>query len=373
MSHEAAPSVSATTVREPATTAALAPARAYRVYDILQRVLHWTIAATIAGLAGTAALEDAAEWAGFSEDALWRIHSGVGYALIVALVLRVVWGIVGPRHARWSDMWHPDAWATAWRKRRLPQRPRLGHDPMASLAYLALYLVLGAMALTGLGLAAVELRMGPLVGWVGEGAGHGPLEEIHEIGATMILGFVAVHLVGMALYRLRHRVPVFGAMWHGRQVRRGDVATEAPKHDGKTRVVLGLAILLGAAGTAASAVAEEPADFLARYAVEAAHENRAFDRFDASRGRDLYQTSRINARGRNTSCAECHTPDPKAPGRTRAGKAIDALSPLADRRRFTDSAKVEKWFDRNCKDVLDRPCTATEKGDLLTFLLAAGS
>src|SRR5690606_36795984 len=225
----------------------------------------------------------------------------------------------------------------------------------------------------GLVLAAAELQMGPLVGWVGEGAGHGPLEDLHEIRATMILGFFVIHMVGMGLHRLLHRVPVFGAMWHGRQVRRGDVGENGATRGGTPPVVLGLVMLLGTAGLAAPATAEEPGDFLARYAAEAAREDRSFDRFDASRGRVLYQTSRTNARGRESSCAECHTPDPRAPGRTRAGKAIDALSPLADRRRFTDAAKVEKWFDRNCNDVLDRPCTATEKGDLLTYLLAAGS
>jgi cytochrome c peroxidase len=71
------------------------------------------------------------------------------------------------------------------------------------------------------------------------------------------------------------------------------------------------------------------------------------------------------------SCASCHTGRPLAPGQhARTGKAIAPLSPLANAERFTDSAHVEKWFGRNCNDVLSRACTSQEKADVLAFLLA---
>lgn len=352
------------------STLSPAATQTYPVYGMIQRSLHWLIALTIFGLIGTAWLEDAAEWAGFAEDDIWRLHAQIGYALIASLAARFVWGILGPKHARWSDMWHPGTWAAAWRTRRLPHGQRVGHDPIASLTYLALYFVLAGVALTGLVLAAVELNMGPLAGALSEGSGHGPAEDIHEMGATMILGFFVIHMAGMGLYRIRHRVPVFGAMWHGRQTRKVDTASPTPSARGhKADALVGLVFLLGASLVAIPAIADEPADFLARYAAEAAKEDAGFAGFDASRGRALYSAQRVNARDRLTSCAECHSADPQAPGRTRAGKAITALSPLADPARFTDPAQVEKWFGRNCTDVLDRVCTATEKGDVLTFLL----
>lgn len=52
------------------------------------------------------------------------------------------------------------------------------------------------------------------------------------------------------------------------------------------------------------------------------------------------------------------------------GKPIDPLAPAANPERFTNPAKVEKWFKRNCKDVLKRECTPQEKGDVLTYLLS---
>ena len=53
---------------------------------------------------------------------------------------------------------------------------------------------------------------------------------------------------------------------------------------------------------------------------------------------------------------------------TRVGKRIEPLAPSANPQRFTDAAKVEKWFRRNCTDVLRRECSAQEKGDFIAWL-----
>jgi hypothetical protein len=74
--------------------------------------------------------------------------------------------------------------------------------------------------------------------------------------------------------------------------------------------------------------------------------------------------------GREWSCASCHGDVPTATGRhSSTGKPIAPLAPAADARRFTDAAKSEKWFRRNCNDVVGRECSAAEKADLLAWLL----
>ena len=74
-------------------------------------------------------------------------------------------------------------------------------------------------------------------------------------------------------------------------------------------------------------------------------------------------------KGKDWSCSTCHTTDPRKPGRhTVTGKTIQPMAPVSNPNRFTDSAKVEKWFKRNCRDVFDRECTAREKGDVITWL-----
>lgn len=69
-------------------------------------------------------------------------------------------------------------------------------------------------------------------------------------------------------------------------------------------------------------------------------------------------------------CTSCHGKVPTQSGRhASTDKPIEPLAPAANAKRFTDVGKVEKWFRRNCKDVLARECTAAEKADVLAWLV----
>ena len=73
--------------------------------------------------------------------------------------------------------------------------------------------------------------------------------------------------------------------------------------------------------------------------------------------------------GREWACASCHGAPPTQAGKHAAtGKPISALAPAFNPERFTDPAKVEKWFRRNCNDVVGRECSAGEKADVLAWL-----
>lgn len=87
---------------------------------------------------------------------------------------------------------------------------------------------------------------------------------------------------------------------------------------------------------------------------------------DALRGQ-IFFTQR---HGGEWSCATCHGQVPTREGKhASTGKPISPLAPSAHAERLTDSAKVDKWFKRNCKDVLSRECTALEKADVLAYLI----
>ena len=74
--------------------------------------------------------------------------------------------------------------------------------------------------------------------------------------------------------------------------------------------------------------------------------------------------------GREWSCSSCHGVSPTQEGKhASTGKAIRPLAPAFNPERFTDTAKTEKWFRRNCNDVVGRECTPTEKADVLAWLL----
>lgn len=125
-------------------------------------------------------------------------------------------------------------------------------------------------------------------------------------------------------------------------------------------------VLMAATGLAAQPVfAETPNEVLVSIQKKAAA-IPGFKEFSAARGEQFFKTEH----GGEWSCSSCHTPNPAAVGKhAKTGKAIDPLAPSANAERFTDLAKVEKWFKRNCNDVLFRECTAQEKGDVLSYLL----
>lgn len=74
--------------------------------------------------------------------------------------------------------------------------------------------------------------------------------------------------------------------------------------------------------------------------------------------------------GREWSCASCHGRMPVRAGRhASTGKILDPLAPAANPAAFTVEARVDKWFRRNCKDVLGRECSAGEKADVVAWLI----
>jgi hypothetical protein len=112
-----------------------------------------------------------------------------------------------------------------------------------------------------------------------------------------------------------------------------------------------------------AARAETPQQILAHYQQLAGGAS-------ATRGEKFFFTRNALPGGEVVSCTTCHTDNPKAVGKTRAHKTVEPLAPVANRERLTDLVKVEKWFKRNCKDVLARECTVQEKADFVAFLIS---
>lgn len=174
-----------------------------RVYDPLLRALHWAIAISILALIGTSQLAEAFEHGPY-EDTIWNLHILAGYGLTAALLTRLLWSLVGPASARWRDLWHPAVWKSSLKNLRLPSTHRVGHDPIASLAYLFAYGVMALMVVSGLGLAASEFQAGPLAAWLGNASWlEDVLEDPHEIGFAMMLGFIGLHMAALVFHQMR--------------------------------------------------------------------------------------------------------------------------------------------------------------------------
>ena len=169
------------------------PARTL-VWDAPLRVFHWLLAASFA-----------VAWLS-SESERWQlVHVTAGYTMAGLVAFRVLWGLVGTRHARFSDFvrspWQAVDYLVTLAERR-PQH-HTGHNPAGGLAILALLALATLTALTG---------------WANynEIAGHW-MEEVHEVLASTMLGLVALHVVAVVASSLLHKENLVAAMIHGRK------------------------------------------------------------------------------------------------------------------------------------------------------------
>jgi hypothetical protein len=129
--------------------------------------------------------------------------------------------------------------------------------------------------------------------------------------------------------------------------------------DAAVRGLAALGLLLVFSGVQAADTS--PAQQLDRFSAQAGAPGQG------GRGRDFF-TSR---HGGEWSCSSCHGNPPTQRGQhASTGKAIKPMAPAANPLAFSDTAKVDKWFRRNCKDVLQRECSAGEKADVLAYLIA---
>jgi cytochrome b len=177
-----------------------------RVWDPLVRIFHWSLAAGFAT-------------AFIVEDDLLGVHVWAGYLVLTLIAVRLVWGVIGTRHARFSDFVRRPAAIRAYLIDVLRFRaPRyLGHNPAGGAMILLLLLSVTATAVSGMALYGAQEFSGPLAALMSgmpESSGEA-LEEVHEFFANFTLVLVIVHLVGVAFSSLAHRENLIGAMITG--------------------------------------------------------------------------------------------------------------------------------------------------------------
>ncbi|MDH4285233.1 MAG: DUF1924 domain-containing protein [Gallionellaceae bacterium] len=135
----------------------------------------------------------------------------------------------------------------------------------------------------------------------------------------------------------------------------------------KARITCIALLLLSGAGTVFAA--DTPASLIAGYAAEAAKTTPGFTP-SALRGQNFI-TKQWPVSDKMPSCTTCHTTNLKATGKHAiTDKPIEPLAPSANPERFTELKKVEKWFRRNCKEVVGRECTAEEKADFIQYVIS---
>lgn len=340
-----------------------------KVWDLAVRLFHGALMVLVA-LAFFTSEEDETTW----------LHAWLGLGVLGLLLFRVAWGFTGSPYARFSAFVRGPRAVLAYARAYVRGRPplHLSHNPLGAVMVLALLAILGGVTLTGLLVYLGPEFGGPLSPWIGRSAADA-LMETHEALTEALPWLIGLHVAGVLLSSLLERQNLVLGMITGRKRAPDDAVDEQAFRMSRARrfgALFASALLSGAAVVALAwlfpasrAEAAAPArPLLDEYDEEARGQDPSFRAFDKARGRALYFEA--HAKGdKRTSCATCHTEDPTKEGRSPAGRVIDPLAPSASPERFTSRKHADKWFDRNCKQVLGRKCSAREKGDVLTWLL----
>jgi cytochrome b len=171
-----------------------APTARILVWDAPVRVFHWLLVLSFAGAYLTA------------ESERWRlVHVTLGYTMAGLVAFRVLWGLMGTRHARFATFVRGPAAALRYLASMRQGRPEhhTGHNPAGALAIVALLVLAVVVAASGWGV-------------YNDVAGDA-LEELHEGAANFMLTLVVVHVVAVLLSSWLHRENLIGAMISGRK------------------------------------------------------------------------------------------------------------------------------------------------------------
>jgi len=174
------------------------------VWDPFVRVFHWTlvVAFTVAYLI---------------EEPL-IVHVWAGYVVAGLVLARIVWGFVGPPHARFSDFVYGPATALSYVRDLLLLRGKryLGHSPAGGYMVILLLVMLSATGIMGLIVYGGEEQAGPLAGMVSKATAE-QFEEWHELFANLTLALILLHIAAVIFASFAHRENLVRAMVTGRK------------------------------------------------------------------------------------------------------------------------------------------------------------
>jgi cytochrome b len=171
-----------------------------RIWDLPTRCFHWLLVLCLIGSLVTIKL-----------GGLWvDWHARFGYAALVLIGFRLVWGVVGPEHARFNRFVRGPRAVLDYVRHC---RPAAGHNPLAALSVLALLAAIGFQAVSGLFVNDAIAFDGPLVRFV-ERELSDQITAWHKFNEWVILSLVGLHLLAIAAYSWKgHRL--VGPMIHG--------------------------------------------------------------------------------------------------------------------------------------------------------------
>ncbi len=209
-----------------------------RVWDPIVRIGHWALVLSFFV-------------AYFTEDDFLTQHVWAGYVVGVVVCIRLVWGLIGSKHARFSDFVQSPAKTIRHLGDLIGRRTKryIGHNPAGGAMIVALLIGLSGTVYSGLVLYAIEENSGPLAGWVSDNststslpaiistaladeddddsddereehedeAGEEFWEEVHEFFANFMLLLIVLHVAGVLYSSYVEKENLPKAMFTGRK------------------------------------------------------------------------------------------------------------------------------------------------------------
>lgn len=248
------------------------PLKVYEVWDKPTRWFHWINVLAVLGLAGLGLVIFNAKTLGVSTPGkilLKETHVWVGYVFVVNLVVRLIWGFIGNRYARWGGALPAGVgYFSSVRDYVVGffgQVPKhyLGHNPLGRISVAVMLVLLAVQAITGLTLAGTDIFYPPIGDWIAgwiaaDGVDPGSLvpyaKEMYDEQAYQdmrafrspfitthlytfyaLLAVVAMHVAAVIVTEIRAGGSLISAMFTGRKIIAGvplDLVKSESQKDG---------------------------------------------------------------------------------------------------------------------------------------------
>jgi cytochrome b len=174
-----------------------------RLWDLPTRLFHVLFGLAVLGAIIT----------NLMDEIVW--HSYCGYTALVLVVFRIIWGFIGPHHARFSSFIPSVSSSKAFLKDKAANP--LGHNPLGALSVIGMLLIVLVQASSGLFIDDEILFQGPLAKYVSQDLVE-VMTEIHEANHLLVYGIVGLHLVAILYYQFIKKNNLIGPMIQGDKV-----------------------------------------------------------------------------------------------------------------------------------------------------------
>lgn len=202
-----------------------------RVWDLPTRIFHWALVVCVIGAYVTIKL-----------GGLWMDwHTRFGMGVLGLIVFRLIWGIAGPHYARFAQFIRGPRTVMRYLQGRVASVA--GHNPLGALSVVALLLIIGFQAFSGLFANDDILTAGPLAYLDSRWSSR--LTSLHKLNEWVLLGIVGLHVTAVAWYQFIKRKNIITPMIHGDTIVTAATAATRAQDGWKVRLgALALAIVI---------------------------------------------------------------------------------------------------------------------------------